>query len=249
MKWWQPLYTIWFCLSFIILFFIVVPFVLLFAAFQKPWASKCVYHILKVGAYAWFTLTGIWHIKLNKPAIRTPSVVILNHISYLDAVSIFIAIPSYFKILGKIEMARIPIFGLVYKTMVILVDRSSPKSRSRSMRLMYRVLRKEASIALFPEGTFNETSEPLLPFYDGAFRLAIQTQQPLLPILLLDSPKRWHYRHWWAMSPGKNRIYYMNPIPTKGLTESDIPSLKAQVHAQMSTLLKEFGYPYFKVHS
>ena len=79
------------------------------------------------------------------------------------------------------------------------------------MRLMWRMLKKECSIIIFPEGTFNETEAPLKEFYDGAFRLAINTQTEIWPVLFPDTVDRWHFSHWWKLWPGTDtpaeRIY------------------------------------------
>ncbi len=173
-------------------------------------------------------------------------VAVANHISYLDTILIYAALPSYFRTLAKKEMARIPVFGFVYKQLAILVDRSSTHSRSRSMRLMWRVLKKECNVAVFPEGTFNETHEPMKAFYDGAFRLAISTQTPVLPMLFPDTYNRWTYTGWYKLSPGRNRVVYLPIMPTKGLTMDDLPAFKEQVRQVMSNAMKELGAAYIK---
>lgn len=177
---------------------------------------------------------------LNVPEIPEDyCVAVLNHQSYLDSVLIFPAVPGYFRPLGKIEIARIPLFGFIYKQITLLVDRSSPHSRARSMKLMVRALRREGHVAIFPEGTFNEThDEAMLPFYDGAFRLAIEAQTPLLPILMPDTADRWHGVHLWKMSPGRNRVFYLPLVPTTGLTQKDLPVLREKVRQQMAEAMR-----------
>jgi len=161
-------------------------------------------------------------------------VIVANHISYLDTVNIYAAIPEYFRTLAKKEMVRVPVFGFVYKQLAILVDRSNPESRAKSMRLMWRQLRKECHITVFPEGTFNETEAPMKDFYDGAFRLAINAQTPILPLLFPDTVKRWHYSAWWKMSPGKNRAVFLHPVYVNGLKLEDLPELKEKVRQMMA---------------
>jgi 1-acyl-sn-glycerol-3-phosphate acyltransferase len=131
-------------------------------------------------------------------------------------------------------MSKIPLFGFVYKQIVLMVNRESPHSRARSMRLMARALRNECSIAIFPEGTFNETEEPVKEFYDGAFRLAIAAGTPILPILLPDATKRWHWSAWWKLLPGAARVVYLEPILCEGLTQADVPALRERVKAIMA---------------
>lgn len=108
---------------------------------------------------------------------------------------------------------------------------------------MWRVLKNESNVTIFPEGTFNETEAPLKAFYDGAFRLAISTQVPIVPLLFLDTVNRWHYSGWWKLSPGRNRAVFLDAIPTEGHTMADLPAFKQKVYKAMETeLLKYKSY-------
>lgn len=184
--------------------------------------------------YLWLTGRSVQYV--NQPQIPEKyCVAVLNHQSYLDSVAIFPAVPGYFRPLGKKEIAKIPLFGFIYRQITLLVDRSSSNSRARSMKLMVRSLRREGHVAIFPEGTFNEThEEPMLRFYDGAFRLAIDAQAPILPILMPDTADRWNGVQLWKMSPGRNRVFYLPLVETTGLTQADLPQLRDRVRAQMA---------------
>ncbi len=166
-------------------------------------------------------------------------VIVANHISYLDTVNIYASIPEYFRTLAKKEMVNIPIFGFVYKQLAILVDRSSTESRAKSMRLMWRQLKNECHITVFPEGTFNETGEPMKEFYDGAFRLAINSQIPVLPLLFPDTVDRWHFSGWWKLWPGRNRAVFLRPVYVNGMTLEDLPELKEKVRRMMAEKMVE----------
>jgi len=165
-------------------------------------------------------------------------IIVANHISYLDPIMIFATVPGHFRPLGKKEFSTIPVLGFIYKQVAILVDRGTAEGRAKSMRLMWHILRNEANILIFPEGTFNETGAPLKSFYDGAFRLAINTQTPLLPVIFPDTVHRWHYSAWWKMQPGKNRVIFLDAIPAAGLTMRDLPQLKEKAFATMEATLK-----------
>ena len=78
-------------------------------------------------------------------------------------------------------MAKIPLFGLIYKTGSILVDRKDEKSRRESFSKMKEVLDMGLHMCIYPEGTRNTSTEPIKPFHDGAFRLAIAVEIPLYP--------------------------------------------------------------------
>lgn len=177
---------------------------------------------------------------LGKRPAQGRYVVLANHISYIDTVVIFAVIPGYFRALGKKEISGIPFLGFIYKQLAITVNRSNHQSRSTSMRLMWRVLKHEGSILVFPEGTFNETGRPLKDFYDGAFRLAINTQTAIFPIIFPDTVRRWHYSAWWKMWPGRNRAVYLQPVEVAGLSINDLPDLKVRVYELMENELIKF---------
>ena len=99
------------------------------------------------------------------------------------------------------------------------------------------VIRKGISIVISPEGTFNTTHKPLKEFYDGAFRIAIETQTPIKPVLFLDSYDRNNYKSILSFSPGKARIVYLDEIPVEGLTVKDVKYLKEKVYKVMEEKL------------
>lgn len=198
-------------------------------------SRKFIYQLVHYWAKGWLWLIGMPLTKKGVFPKGANYVIVANHISYLDTVNIYAAIPEYFRTLARKEMAKIPVFGLVYKQLTILVDRADNASRQKSMRLMWRQLKNENSIAVFPEGSFNETNEPLKTFYDGAFRLAFNTQTPLLPLVFPDTAKRWHYSAWWKLWPGKNRAVFLTPIPVEGL---EVAQLKTLVFEKIKSQLE-----------
>ena len=105
-----------------------------------------------------------------------------NHGSYLDAPAVILSTPTIFKPLGKIEMAKFPVFGWIYKKMVIMVDRKDKESRAASVAALKAELNAGMSILLFPEGTMNTSELMLKDFYDGAFKISIETQTQNLQI-------------------------------------------------------------------
>ncbi len=103
---------------------------------------------------------------------------------------------------------------------------------------MYRQLKSECHIAIFPEGSFNETGETLKTFYDGAFRLAVATGTPVLPLVFPDTAHRWHYSAWWKLAPGRNRAIFLDPI---AIAEKDIGTVKQEAFVAIETALKRAG--------
>lgn len=229
----QPFYTGWIIITYLICLLGAFPVILLLGVINKPTSRKLIWYIVHYWAVGWLLCIGMPMRRIGSRPKGDKYVYVANHISYLDTVLIYAAIPYYFRTLAKKEMASIPVFGFVYKQIAVLVDRSSAESRTKSMRLMWRLLKKECNIAVFPEGTFNETDEPLKAFYNGAFKLAINTQTPILPMVFLDTVKRWHFSSNYKLKPGQNRVVYLPPVPTTGLTLDDLEMLKSSVYKQM----------------
>jgi 1-acyl-sn-glycerol-3-phosphate acyltransferase len=112
-----------------------------------------------------------------------------NHSSFLDLPGLAMIIPGEFRPLAKKELLKIPVFGLIARGATVIVDRSSGESRKKSMDKLKKVLADGISILLFAEGTQNRSKEMLQPFKDGAFRLAIDTQKPVLPMVVIGAGK------------------------------------------------------------
>jgi 1-acyl-sn-glycerol-3-phosphate acyltransferase len=239
----QPFYTFYAVTTFLVGLFITFPFYLLLSMGNTPRTRGAIYSIVRIWARTWLWVTGM-PLKVSGPIPpKGRYVIVANHISYLDTVVVFPGLPGYFRALGKKEFAKVPVMGFLYKQIVIMVNRSNPESRAKSMRLMWRVLRNESHILIFPEGTFNETKDPLKSFYDGAFRLAITTQTPILPIVFPDTVHRWHYSKWWKIWPGRNRAVYLPLVPVAGKVMDDLPALKQDVFNIMATELQKYEYP------
>jgi len=132
-----------------------------------------------------------------------------NHTSFLDLPGLAMLIPGEFRPLAKKELLKIP----------VIVDRSSGESRKRSLDKLKKTLAEGISILLFAEGTQNRSREVLQPFKDGAFRLAIDTQMPVLPMVVIGAgplmpPGTINIR------PGLIKIVVGPEISTAGMTET-----------------------------
>lgn len=191
----------------------------------------------------WFPLIFIWHKKIYEaPHDKKKSYIFVsNHISYLDAAILVKAFRQPFRPLGRVEMSQVPVFGFIYRNAIVTVDRSSASNRARSVRILKSIINKGISVMVFPEGTFNMGTTPLKEFYDGAFRVAIETQTPIKPVLFLDAYRRMHYRSLFSMTPGRSRIVYLNEIPVTDYTLADVGKLKDEVYTIMEKKLIEYG--------
>lgn len=166
-------------------------------------------------------------------------VIVGNHRSSLDFIVNAAAFPGVYRYLAKQELQKIPVFGWVVKKMCLTVDRSSAMSRARSVVALKQQLAGGWSIFIYPEGSRNLSEEPLGAFFDGAFRIAVQTGAPVAVQTLINvrdviSPTR-----TLDLRPGVLRIIWDEPIPTTGLKTDDIGELKDRVENIMrQNLLK-----------
>lgn len=147
---------------------------------------------------------------------------------------------QHIRILGKAELAKVPIFGFIYRHAAILVDRSNAKERAKSVRRMIAYLKKNISIVIAPEGTFNMTDKPLKEFYNGAFKIAIETQTPIKPVIFLDANDRLNHKSIFSLNPGKSRSVFLEEIPVAGLTMKDMDFLKDKVYLKMEAAIIKY---------
>jgi 1-acyl-sn-glycerol-3-phosphate acyltransferase len=159
-----------------------------------------------------------------------------NHTSFLDIPGLTMLLPGQFRPLAKKELLKIPVFGWIAKSAAIIVDRSSHESRKKSMDRLKLFLHDGISILIFAEGTQNRTNHILQPFKDGAFRMAVDTQQPVLPIVILGAG-RLMPPGTIEVKPGLIRIYVGKEIATDGLSVKDVASLKQQTIDAMSEMI------------
>ena len=236
----RVLYTGWAFLWFILLMLLVFPFILLATFFGKHRGGDMINHILRVWSGIWFVMVGIRHRNVYdyRPDPSSQYIFVHNHISYLDAAIAVESVRQPFRALGKMEMRHYPVFGYIYSAFVVMVNRGDAEDRARSIRDLKDFIHRGISIMIFPEGTFNETGGPLKPFFDGAFRIAIETGTPILPVVFLDAYERMHFHHIFSLTPGRSRAVFLDPVPVEGLTMDDVKHLKEKVYGIMEGCLR-----------
>jgi 1-acyl-sn-glycerol-3-phosphate acyltransferase len=222
---------------------VVFILVLFFLLLGKIKAGNLVYKTCRIWGHCWYFFVGIKHKEIYEiPHDKNKQYVfVANHSSYLDIPSAVMCIHQPVRVLGKYEMVRYPIFGLIYRAAAILVDRRDAEHRAKSVRALKAAVKRGISIFIFPEGTFNESDQPLKDFYDGAFRTAIEMQTPIKPILFIDNTKRLHWKSIFMLTPGISRCIYLNEIKVDGYTtKQDVQLLKQKVYEIMQENLIKY---------
>lgn len=204
--------------------------------FPEPTRSKLLHPGFRLWMGIFMPLAGCPVFRRGKENFKKGEnyVVVINHNSFVDIPVSSPWIPGPNKTLAKVEMARIPIFGVIYKAGSVLVNRKNEASRRESVLKMQQTMELGLHLCLYPEGTRNKTSQPIQTFFDGAFTTAIRSQKPIMPGVIFNTGKILpHNKKLWAW-PMPIRFHFLPPIPTKGLTLADTAMLKEKVRRIMS---------------
>lgn len=241
-KFFLLIYNIYAFSVFFLLMLFVAFFVFIFAFSPEPLSGNLIYKVLRYWALTWYVLVGI-RLTVKDETNEDPNasyIFVSNHQSYMDIPVSVAAIRTPFRILGKIEMSKIPLFGFIYKKAVILVDRSSPVRRSESYVNLRNTIKMGLSVLIYPEGTFNETGKPLKEFYIGAFKLAIETQTAIKPIIILNTLDRYHYSSALSLTPGKLEAIYLPSISVEAYHKEDVEKLRDHVYGIMEKSISQY---------
>jgi 1-acyl-sn-glycerol-3-phosphate acyltransferase len=237
----RMLYKLWFLLVFFVSILILYPFFkyLLAKRARYPQAFKLMR--AWAGFLQWSMLAPV---KVEKRAELPdpPYIVCANHSSYLDIVQMYNVIPDYFLFLGKHTLRKWPLFRMFFKDMNIAVNRLNRVEAARSLERSAQALREGTCISIFPEGTIPPSAPRLGPFKAGAFKLAIDEQVPIVPVVFLENwrifgdPDKPHYNRG---RPGIARTVIQPWVSTKGLTTEDMVDLQHRVFDLIEEALVE----------
>ncbi len=232
-------YRVWFYVLVALPIVILLP-LLIISILKESWYP---YFFKLARLWAWFILIGMgFRVKIEReqiPESRKSYMFIANHTSMADIMLMLVTVKNPFVFVGKAELAKIPLFGFFYKRTCILVDRSDQKSRQAVFKRAQKRLKQGLSICIFPEGGVTENGVLLDEFKDGAFRLAINHQIPIVPIVFADNKKRFSF-DFFSGGPGKMRAKILKFISTDGLTTKESKTINAEVRGLILGQLKNF---------
>lgn len=223
------LWRIWFYILMAVPIFIMFPFLILSILSEKGYP----YFFVMARIWAKFILFGMgFYYKVeSEQAIdeHKSYMIVANHTSMTDIMLMLAVVKNPFVFVGKQELARIPIFGFFYKRTCILVDRKNSQSRMAVFTKAHKRIERGLSVCIFPEGGVPDDESILLDhFKEGAFKLAIQHQIPILPISFGDNKERFPYT-FFAGTPGIMRVKIHKPIETTDKDESHRKTIRESV--------------------
>ena len=222
------IWAAWGLVTFILTFILI--FIPSMCSYLIP-GNKGQYFFIKVSkVWMWFWLrlvacplkvTGLEHFKPG-----AAYVIVYNHNAFLDVPLSAPFVPGANKTIAKASFAKVPIFGLFYKRGSVLVDRSDNRSRLKSFTDMKDVLKAGMHMCIYPEGTRNRTEEPIKPFYDGAFKIAIETKKEVMPCVIIGTKKAMPMNKKFYLMPTRLSMHFLEPVPSDNITA---PVLKEKV--------------------
>jgi 1-acyl-sn-glycerol-3-phosphate acyltransferase len=233
----RKIHTVYGMFIFCLLFVILLPFFLIPILF--PGHHRLVGILNRIWAKALFILSFLPYkvdcrtsLDKSKQYIFCP-----NHFSYLDIPTMGLN-PVNAIFVGKNEIENIPLFGFMYRSLHITVDRAKLKSRVNTFHRAMDALAEGKSLVIFPEcGIYSKHPPEMAPFKDGAFRAAIEKQIPIVPVTI---------PHNWIILPdgpvllnaGRVEVIFHEPVSAQGYTLDQIDALRARVREAIEHELK-----------
>lgn len=238
----SPLWKLWLALWF------VIPFLILFPFFYAALVTKKFDFVFKLkrfwariicfGSFLYPLITY----KIKKYKLPQPCIVVPNHTSYLDIIFSPFYVDHTAVFMGKSELLQVPLFKYFFVYLDIPVNRKSIKDSHKAFSDAGKKIDEGLSVIIYPEGTIGNRGK-LKPFKNGAFRLAIEKQVPIVPVV--------NFNNWWFLEnggffksngrPGIPEILVGNPISTLGMTEKNTDELREKVYTFINSELEKFN--------
>ncbi len=193
----------------------------------------------------WITwLSGLFLKKeyhINRNHIPQPCVIVANHSSYLDIILSYLILKKYYVFMAKFELNKAPLFKIFFKDMQISVNRTKMKDAHRAFARASEEIDGGHSVFIFPEGTIGSDNGTLLRLKNGAFKLAIDKQVPILPITFIGNWKLLQTGGFFKSygRPGFSKAIIHKPIETKGMTEENVVTLREEVYKLFQETLEK----------
>lgn len=231
--------AVWAMLVFFITMWIPTLILWIIGLVEEPRRTRIFRTTVRIWMRLFFILTGCGFKVRGKKNFKPGEnyIVTCNHNSYMDVPCTTPFIPGANKTIAKIEMVKIPVFGLIYKRGSVLVDRKDKNSRKDSFSKMKAVLNKGMHMCIYPEGTRNKTDQALTPFHDGAFKLAVETGKSIIPALIFNTKKVMPVSKGFFYWPAKMEIHFLPEIPVEKGGKYEI--LKEKVYKIMEAYYVE----------
>lgn len=238
----RTLLSIWAWLLLGILLILWVPLVFLVWAVTAPfdkgryWAGWLFRRVTVV----FVLFNPLWKFRTSGHKVRDarrPYVVVSNHESFADMFLIS-HLPWEMKWMSKEDFFKYPMVGWLMRMAAdIKLIRGSKQSILSAMKGAHDRLDKKVSVMIFPEGT-RTLDGTMGEFKDGAFRLAIETGCPILPLAVAGTREAMPKGDWrFGLTTAEVKV--LEPISVDGLTREDVADLRDRTRAVIEVAVAE----------
>jgi len=243
------LYLIWSACWFILSFLLLFPFFWLFIQ-KKSWKKNCEY-VNRVWCRVFFPIAFLRVKKLFefKPEAGKQYIYCVNHASYLDIPVLTYVLPGFNAFIGKSDIAQVPLFGYMFRNLHITVNRRSSKDKALAIQRSKEFLDDGRSLIFFPEGGIRQKKQPgLASFKDGAFRLSVELNIPIVPVSLPFNWKILPDSNMLQPNPGTIYAIMHNPIYPTQFKDDPLEAMKQEVFRIIEADLKKWNPDSCKTH-
>jgi 1-acyl-sn-glycerol-3-phosphate acyltransferase len=235
------IWAVWGLISFVVTFLIIfIPSMLSYLFKDEKKGQAYFIGVSKFWMDVWLLLIGC-PVKVKGKEHFTKGknyIVVYNHNALLDVPLSAPYIPGPNKTIAKASFTKVPIFGWFYKRGSVLVDRKDDRSRVKSFEEMKKTLRAGMHMCIYPEGTRNRTDQPLKPFYDGAFKLAVESKKEVIPCVIIGTNKAMPIHKTFFLLPTPLKMIFLPAVSPEAVTARE---MKEFVYNEMLQKLIENG--------
>lgn len=194
---------------------------------MRLWAKIVFY-----GSGLYYKLHSDIHLNKNKSYI-----IVANHTSLMDIMLMFIIIKQPMVFVGKAELSKIPVFGLIFKRINVPVDRKNSTSRASVYPNVTKKINEGKSVCIFPEGGVPDYDVFLDTFKKGAFKLSVTLDIPMAVFTFCGVKKRVPYAYFKG-GPGRIDVFFNEIIPAGKYSENEISEFSNTVRNSIYHTLK-----------
>jgi 1-acyl-sn-glycerol-3-phosphate acyltransferase len=231
------IWAFWGLISFVVTFLIIIgPSMLSHLYKDEKEGQDFFIKVSKIWIDIWLWLIGCPLKVMGRENFENNKnyIVVYNHNAFLDVPLSAPYVPGGNKTIAKDSFLKIPMFAWFYKRGGIMVNRKDEKSRVRSYDAMKQTLQKGMHMCLYPEGTRNRTDQPLKAFYDGAFKLAVDTKKEIIACVILGTKKAMPIHKTFYLLPTKLKMIFLPPVSSENI---DAKSLNKKIHDMMLNVI------------
>jgi 1-acyl-sn-glycerol-3-phosphate acyltransferase len=224
------------------IFFFLLSYPLLIILLSKPKFYLAANRLRRAWAFTIFFMSGLPYSIEYRGKLRKDQAYIYcpNHSSYLDIPLVMLASQGNIRFMAKMELGKIPIFNIFFRTVDISVNRESRSDSYKALKEAEQSLDEGYNLVIFPEGTIGDNVPNLIKFKNGPFKLAIEKQVPIIPVTIIDNWKHLYVGKRIYGKPGFLRAVIHEPIDTKGMTVEDVGMLSDKVKDIIQTELIKY---------